>query len=189
MMEAMKFWFPYTSRKMLLLRVSEKVSAAKTVQIQDALKKEEESQKFSFLRSWTAPLTILHLALGRLAFGNITLLVGDDDFTCVELLIRLLVLQHLQVDTRRLLENSRADLDGADCSLVVNSTRLNRSGIISRMMVARMYRIPDSDEPTGTARNAPDRPRVNFYQCHAEEDSFPDPLLRDPLLLDSDQHE
>ena len=97
-----------------------KITAIKPVYLQVALKDGEEAQKFSFSRSWNALRTVLQLASGQLALANITYLVADSGLACEDLLIGLPVLQHLQVDTKTLLENNRAILNGADYSSVGN---------------------------------------------------------------------
>lgn len=126
----------------------------------------------------------MQLSSGQLALANVTFLVADDELACEDLIIGLPVLRHLQVDTRTLLENNRAVLDGADCSDVWNPTRFQRGGTISGMMIARLNRLPNTKPDTDTQKN---RPPVNFYSARLEEDPFPDPSLLDPV--DSEQHD
>jgi len=91
------------------------------------------------------------------------------------------------VDTRTLLENNRAVLDGSDCSDIGNPTALRRGGKISRMMIARLNRIQEAESPSEEShRLLADRPRVNYHTARSEEDPFPDPSLLDPV--DTEQH-
>ena len=117
--------------------------------------------------------------------ANVTFLVAEDDLACEELIIGLPVLRHLQVDTHTLLKENRPVLDGADCSHVGNPTTLNRGGNVSRMMIARLTRISNSDPVKEETESS--RPRVNYYTARSEEDPFPDPSLLDPM--DEDQHD
>ena len=89
------------------------------------------------------------------------------------------------MDTRILLENNRSVLDGADFSHVGNPTTLNRGGNVSRMMIARLNRISNSDPVKEETESS--RPRVNYYTARSEDDPFPDSSLLDPL--DEDQHD
>lgn len=144
------------------------------VNLQVALRKTEHAETFSFSRIWTVPRTVLHLSSGQLALLNLSYLVADDDLASESLLIGRPILAHLQVDTRTLLEQNRAVLNGADCSSIGNPTAPTRGGFVSRIMLARINRIVD-------------HPRANYYMAQTEEDPFPDPSLLDPL--DSEQHD
>ena len=162
-----------------------KIHAINPVRLNVALKSGEEPQSFSFSRSWTSPRTVFHLSSGQLALSNVTFPVADDDLAREDLVIGLPVLQNLQVDTRSLLENNRAALDGVDCTDVGNPTIL-QGGAVSRIMIARLNRIREEEFKTPDDGKS-DRPRVNFYAARSEEDPFPDSSLLD--LFDEDQHE
>ena len=99
-----------------------KINAINPVRLNVALKSGEEPQSFSFSRSWTSPRTVLPPSSGQLSLSNVIFLVADDDLACEDLTIGLPVLQLLQVDTRTLLENNRAALDGVNCTDVGNQT-------------------------------------------------------------------
>lgn len=157
------------------------LKAIPTVRLQVALKAEAEAQVFSFSRRWTCPRTILHLAAGQLALCNISFLVAEDDLACEDMLIGLPVLQHLKVDTKTLLENNRATLDGVDCSKVGQSEKGSTSDHADRL-VTRMEAL-SRNEASEVDQH---RERVNYYQTRQSEDPFPDPSLLDPI--DSEQH-
>lgn len=164
-----------------------RMTAIKTIKLRVALKNGEDEHSFSFSRSWTCPRTVMHLASGQLALTNVTFLVADAELACEPLIIGLPVIQHLQVDTRTLLENNRDVLDGADCSHIRNTANDSRGGTVSRMMISRLNgeRTSDNDQAKATDIDM-DRPRVNYNTARMEEDPFPDPSLLDPI--DSDQH-
>lgn len=150
-----------------------------------ALKKEESKPAlYTFSRAWTVPSTILHLFAGQLALKNIRYLVADDALTCKDLLIGLPVLRHLRIDTRTLLENNIANLDGTNCSLA--DSRSTTKGNLGRLMTAMLNRQVDRN--VSKSSNAPpNRPRVHYNSARNEEEPFPDPSLLDPV--DADQHE
>ena len=164
-----------------------RMKAIEPVTLSVALKAGETAQRFSFSRSWTPPRTVLHLSSGQLALVNVTYLVADGELTCEDLLIGLPVLQHLHVDTRTLLENNRAELDGSDCSNIGHRTMENRHGTVSRMMIARLNRTREVNSASSTENGepSPERPRVNYYSARNEEDPLPDPSLIG--LVDSDE--
>lgn len=90
-----------------------------------------------------------------------TFLAACADESCEGLLIGFPMIRHLKIDTRPLLENICAVLDGADCSTVGNQTVLNRGGNESRMMTARFNQIRQEDAHSASTPLAADRPRVN----------------------------
>jgi transposase InsO family protein len=166
-----------------VLRGVGKFTPITAVRLSVALKSGDEAEQFSFSRTWTVPRLVLHLAAGQLALLNVTFLVADDELSCEDLLIGLPVLQHLRVDTRTLLENQRAALDGADCSSVLNAAVSDASGKLGRLMIARLNRAGNAQAQMGDAH----RPRVDYYEARARVDPFPDPSLIDPV--DSGQAE
>lgn len=114
-----------------------------------------------------------------------TFLVADANLAVEDLLIGLPVLQHLDIDTKTLLEQKRDVLDGFDCSSIRNTPSGTRGGQVSRLMIARLNRVSNSDaEPSLTSKA--DRPHVDYYQVREEPDPFPDKSLLDPV--DSEQH-
>lgn len=161
---------------------SVRFAAITPIRLTVALKSGEEAQSFTFSRSWTSPRTVLHLASGRLALVNVTFLIPDDDLACEDILIGLPVLRHVQVDTRTLLENNRAILDGADCSNVGIPSATDRGGRVSRMMIARLNRTRDDQTETEQAKDpdrpastttAPDRKKIHFRTRHRSTQSTP----------------
>lgn len=161
--------------------------AIKIVRFKVAHKSGEDPQSCSFSRSWTCPRSVMNLATGQLALGNVTFLVANADLACKPLIIGLPVLKHLQVDTPTPLDNNRAVLDGANCSHIGNTTTGDRGSIVSRMVTARLDRIrtAEDDADTGTEPQT-NRPRVKYQTARTEEDRFRDPSLLDSI--DSEQH-
>lgn len=150
-----------------------------------SLKTRSDAETFTFSRTWTATRAILHLAVGQLGLVNVAYLVADDDLSDADVLIGQPVLRHLQVDTRTMLENNCARLDGTDCSNVRTPRNASRQVHVGRLMIARLNHVRPF-EPSKKTSLSRDRPRVNFYKARAEEDPFPDPSLLDPV--DSAQH-
>lgn len=98
------------------------------------------------------------------------------------------VLQHFQVGTRTLLENSRAVLDGSDYSQIVNHCHGDGGGFVSRMILVQMKRaVIGKSETEFDTQLSPTRLGVNYCSFQLEIDLFPDPCLLD--LIDSDEHE
>ena len=178
---------PHPAEKAAISEIG-KIKGIRPVEIQVALRKGDRAQSFRFSRIWTVPGTVLQLASGQLALANLSFLVADDQMTCEELIIGLPVLGHLQVDTRTLLENNRAVLDGSDCSQIGNPCTGDGGGVVSRMMSARMNcSVTGMSETEVDEQISATRPRVNYYSARLEKDPFPDPSLLDPI--DADQHE
>lgn len=156
------------------------------ISLQVALKDGDDPQKFTFSRTWTPPRTVLLLSAGPLALVNVTFLVADADLSVEDLLIGLPVLQHLGVDTKTLLEERRDLLDGSDCSSIGAANTGTPGGQVSRLMIARLNRVPNSHVSTDNP-SVDTRPRVNYFKVKEEEDPFPDSSLMDPV--DSTQSE
>lgn len=60
-------------------------------------------------------------------------------------------------------QTNRATLDGADCSAVPNNGTSDGKGVVSRVMIARMKRVPvtsyeEGDEYNDKSSTPPDRP-------------------------------
>ena len=150
-----------------------KIKGIRPVKIQVALRKDDKAQSFRFYRIWTVPRTVLQLASGQLALANLSFLVADDQMTCEDLIIGLPVLRHLQVDTRTLLENNRAVLDGSDCSQIGNPCIGDGSGVVSRMISARMNcSVTGMSETDVDEQLSVTRPSVNYYSARLEKDPF-----------------
>lgn len=141
---------------------------------------DDKAQTFTFSHTWTAPRTIMHLSSGQLALSNVKFLVSDDALVSEDLLIGLPVLEHLQVETRTLLERNRSALDGADCFEVASPMIDERSGTVSRMMISRLNRSVNTEESDER------QSFVHFNSVRSERAPFPDPSLLDPI--DSEQH-
>lgn len=109
-------------------------------------------------------------------------LIADDDLTTNDLLIGLPVLQHLQIDTKTLLESNRSVLDGTDCALAHTGSNTANGGYVSGLMIMRLNRISDSGFKDDGRRTS-----VDYFSACAEKDPLPDASLLDPL--DIDQHE
>lgn len=169
-----------------------KLTSIDPVTIEVALRQGKNTQSFTFSRSWLAPRLVLHLSSGRMALCNISFLVADDDLACEDLLIGLPVLQHLRIDSKTLLENNRATLDGTDCAEVGNPTATH-IGRVGHFMVARTMRVKGNSYKHGieygqrSAQPSRDRPRVHYDEARSAPDPFPDPSLLDPL--DDAQHD
>lgn len=158
-----------------------KLSSISTTTLSVALKSDKTPQTFTFSKAWTTPRTILHLTSGQMALIDVRFLVADYDLTCEDLLIGYPVFKHLQVDTRTLLEQKRAALEGADCTNVEHPTIPPGMGTVGRMMISQLH----GNSTKYASRET--RPRINYYQARGEDDPFPEASLLD--MLDSYQHE
>ena len=109
-------------------------------------------------------------------------MVADDDLACEDLLIGLPLLQHLGIDSRTMLENNRATLDGTDFSDV--ETMMHNTSI-GRLMLARIQGVRGTqpktniDDVHNKPTHAPDRPRVNYNSIRMDDNPFPNPNLID----------
>lgn len=98
---------PSLSKNAALREIGE-ATAIRWVRRTVALKPGAQPKPFSFTLSWTFPRTVLRLDTGSIALVNVTYFIADNDLACEDLLIGIFVLQHLQVDSCTLLENSIA---------------------------------------------------------------------------------
>lgn len=162
------------------------------VSIQVALTDAGPAQTFNLSRKWTVPRLVLELSSGRMALRNVAFLVADDDLAFEDVLIGLPILQHLQIDSRTLLERNRAVLDGTDCANVGNETKNNSNGVLRRLMVSRMQHVDKEthsdrrnqdgkNEQEGTIPLDSNRPREDYFELQQQKDPFPGPSLLDVL--------
>lgn len=86
--------------------------------IQVALRGTGEPDTFSISSMWLVPHLVLKLSVGHMALLNDTFFVADEGTAFEDLLIDLLVLRHLGVDSRSLLESNWNSLYGTDCATV-----------------------------------------------------------------------
>lgn len=75
--------------------------------------------------------------MSQLALTKISFRVSDDylscdEVSCEDLLIGLLVLRHLKIDSRTLLESRRDILDGMDC-IEVGNHKTTSQGLVGRL--------------------------------------------------------
>lgn len=115
----------------------ERMTNLHPVPMQVSLKYGSDAEKFTLSRTWTAPLTILKLSAGPLEHLNEYYIVTDANIFSDNILHGLLVLCHLGVDTKTLLEESRDLLDVSDCSYV-NADRKGKGGSVSLLMLSRI---------------------------------------------------
>lgn len=85
------------------------------VAIQVSLKDGDTAQTSTFSRIWTLLLKLLKLSSDPLSLVIVSFLIAEADIAEEELLIGLLVLHHLDIDTKTLLEEKRDVLHGSDC--------------------------------------------------------------------------
>lgn len=152
--------------------------AIKPVSIQVPLTAEEKPKTFDFSRQWTVPRLVLNLSSGRMPLTTITFLVADDDLACEDILIGLPVLEHMEIDSRTMLERNRAVLDGTDCANIGNPSAFGASGVLGRLILSREERTyGDQTASAGAEPPDPDRPRQDYFANQQDDDPFPDPDL------------
>lgn len=66
---------------------------------------------------------MIHLSYGQLALRNSTFLVLDDELDTEELLIGVPILGNVKMETRKLLDDKRAVLDGTDFQCFSDETK------------------------------------------------------------------
>lgn len=143
------------------------VKPIKKVELISALKKGNEAQSFSFSRMWCVPRTVLQLSSGWLAILNVSYLVADDELSGEGLPIGRPVLEHLKVDTKRILEENRATLDGIDYSP-------KNGGYVSMVMTSR-----SNFASNVYAKSS--RSKINYFHSQENDDPFPDANLLDAI--------
>lgn len=123
-----------------------------TVRLKVALNKKDQTEEYTFSRSWTAPSTGLRLSAGRLALKNITFVVADDQLESEDLFVCLPVLQHLRFDTKTLLEDNIEVLNGTDCNFEVHErkegTRKTWSNYRLPTKLPGLQDFPDTSKPS-----------------------------------------
>lgn len=107
----------------------------------------------------------------------------DANLAVENLLIGLPVLQHPGVDTKSLFEKRRDLLCCADCSSIGISHIGMSGGQVSRLMIARLSRLPNSFVPRGTSP-VDSRPRVNYFTIKEKQYPFRDSSYMDPVDFD-----
>lgn len=108
---------------------------------------------------------VLHLSAGQLELLNVKFLVADGYLSTGDFIIGHPLLQHLRVDTRTLLEENRAALDGTDCSDVQNIT----AGQHKSRQVGGLTNVTQHSADI-TSRKESNRPRANYYLNRANDD-------------------
>lgn len=83
-------------------------------------------KNFKFSCIWKVPRLVMKLSSGCLTITNISFHESDAVLASEDMLISLLILQHLSIDLRTLLKRNRAMLDGTDCSAVAYRTASKR---------------------------------------------------------------
>lgn len=157
-----------------------RITAITPINIQISLRDSGTPASFTFSRTWHVPCLVLQLSERQRAFLNVTFCVADDETTGEDLLVGLLVLCHLGIDSRTLLEQKWSSLDGTDCSNVANYRYDGRTGRIGRLFLARLQ-VDTPTVPQGeTFELDPDRPRSYYFGMKQVLDPFPDPFLLKP---------
>ena len=132
------------------------------------MEKQDAAENFTFSRKWCVPNVVLNLKAGPLALRNVLFLISDDRLTSEPVIIGRPVLKHMKVDTKSLLEERAALLDGTDCSSVGNPTT-GKGGYVSRLM-----RSLTEEQDQNTARFT-----TSYNRERLQQDPLPDPALID----------
>lgn len=162
-----------------------KLSSIDPIALQVALKDGANAQKITFSHFCTPPRTVLRLAAGPLALGNMTVLVADADLAAENVFIGLSVFQHLGVDTKTLFEERRDLLDCANCFAIKAASAGIRGVQVSRLMITRVHRVSNDFVEDNHCKDY-SRARINYYNVNEEADPFPGASLLN--WVNSDQH-
>lgn len=108
---------------------------------------------------------------GPLALVKVTFLFLNADLSTEELLIGLTVLQHLDVSTKPLSEQSHDVLNGSDCSSIGNSSTVDGGGYVSRLIIARTNQV-EAESKTPDEDTEFSRPRVDYFKVCKEKESL-----------------
>lgn len=117
---------------------------------------------------------------------KISFLVADDDLTCEDQLIGLLVLHHLPIESKTLLENDGKTLDAIDFAKVSKPKTIH-IGRVGPLIWARTLRVRGTsywlgiDYSQRSTQPARDRPGVHHADDVSERDFFPDSFFLAPL--------
>lgn len=111
---------------------------------------------------------------------NVFILVTDADLVVGDLFTGLAILQLLGVDTKTLLEKRRDLLDGSDCSSIRVANVGTNGGRVSRLMIARLSRLPNPETPSDNLLHV-HCSRVNYFKLPDEKEPFPNANFLDPV--------
>lgn len=150
------------------------------ISLQVAFKDDGSAQSFTFSRICAPPRTTLFLFDGPLSSINVFYLVTDAELAVEDLLLGLVVLKHLGIDAKSLLEERRHLLHGADCSQIKSSS--TRRGQVITLMIARLNRRSIGNT-TYDPLSDDSCQRINCIQIRTEQDSFRTPPYWIPLSL------
>lgn len=110
----------------------EKVRKPNPVTVQGALKDTSQAQTFTFSSESTVSCLPQHLSVGPLALRSVSFLVVDAEVAENDELIGQSVLRHLEVDSKKVIKNNRAQLSKTDCSGVVRDNTVSSTVAILR---------------------------------------------------------
>lgn len=120
---------------------------------------------------WKVPGIAVHFSAEFLAPNNVLFVVADEELLYKDMIIGFYVLQHLEIDSRTLLERISANLDGTEYS-TVDQTEMNKMfGNADRLVIGHLQ------QKGGRDLIDPDRPHVNLFVHKLYIDLFLDPNL------------
>lgn len=137
-----------------------KMAKIDPVFLQVALKDSTNAEKFKCSLILTAPRTVLKLGAGPLALLNVEFLVAYAELTVKDLLIELQVLRRWSIDTKTLLETRRNLLDGTYCADIKSENRPINTGLIGRLMIARLNHVSNESKIQKTSTPETDAQEV-----------------------------
>lgn len=108
-----------------------------------------------------------------MAVINFTFLVSDAILPVEDLLIGLLVLHHLCVESKTVVEEHWNLPGGVACGSVTTATTSLRSGKVGQLLMDQINRVANC-AAEAVAQNDQDWPSVRFYKVRKEVDLFPD---------------
>lgn len=111
-----------------------------------------------------------------MALVNVLVFVVDDETACEDLLVGLVVLHHLDIDFRTLLEQKWTKPDGTDCASIEGTFEKGPVGRLGRLMMSRL-KIEDA---SATPNHDPHCPQENYNDVQAQDDPFPDHFVLQP---------
>lgn len=158
-----------------------KIESIDVVQLEAAMADKDKKPKlYKFFCAFRVPSTVLPLNSSRLPLKNILYFIDDDAVACEDSSIGRLVLLHLRLNTRTLLEDVVTTFNVAHCS--PNALSNTKGGRVSRLMLVHINLIGnDQMDETDQSAVDPAGPMVNDFSAHAEEDSLSDLSLLYPI--------
>lgn len=117
-----------------------------------ALKDKTEAQTFTFSRKWTVSGFFLYLSVGPFALLKVTFLVASAESAENDLPIGQPALQHLEIDSKTMLENNRAKLNKSGCSGVPRDTKIPAS--VGRTLIAKIRKVKNNEINTEKKRKS-----------------------------------